>query len=391
MPLTNSQLKAMLGKNHKKRQIDIADSEGLIARWFPTGAISWYFRFRWQQKSAAIQLGQYPYLSIKEARAERDRCKIQLSRGEDPRIVKKLAIAEMQSRVTVREAIAYWFANHVEKNWKRTRGVMEPFERYIFPTIGDLPVEECSTQLWIKAFKRMEHAPVRAGFTLQNAKQALTYCRVSGFCDSKALAEMTKSIVGKNPGVSQRCLNRHEIREVWDYCINHDSASGLSTRYAGLILMITGARSAELRLALKSDFDLERMIWTVPRENSKTEIEIVRPIPLVLVPIIRELMDVHPRHRYLVTSSKSDAPISETSFCMRYIRMSALLGHEPWGAHTFRHTISTTFGDLGIAPHVAEKMLGHKLPGIMHIYNKSPYLDDQLEAMNTWVEYIRGE
>lgn len=388
MPLTNSQLKSRLGKTHDKRQIDLADSGGLIARWHPTGTISWYYRFRWQQRQAVINLGQYPALSLKDARDERDECKIQLSRGEDPRIAKKLAIATMQTRVTVRQAITHWFEHYVMRNWKRTRGVMEPFESYIFPKIGDLPVEECNTQLWLQAFRTMEHAPVRAGYTLQNAKHALTYCRVAGYCDSMALADLTKGIVGKNPDARTRYHSQDELREIWDYCHDHGSRSGLSSRYCGIILMVTGARSAELRLALKSDFDLSRLVWTVPKENSKTKRPIKRPIPPWLVPYLVELMHVHSSHRYLVTTAASDTPISETSFCMRYARMAKQLGHEPWGAHTFRHTIATLFGELRIAPYVAEKMQGRRLAGTMAIYNKADYLNEQLDAMNIWRDYI---
>lgn len=388
MPLTNSQLKSRLGKPHDKRQIDLTDSEGLIARWFPSGSISFYYRFRWKQQSAAVQLGRYPSLSIKEARAERDKCKLQLSQGEDPRLSKKLDIAAKRDRVTVRDAVTYWFDNHVTINWKRTRGVMEPFESYIFPRIGDFPVEECSTQHWVGAFKSMRHAPVRAGFTLQNAKQALKYCRLAGYCDSRALAEVSKGIVGRGPGVCERYHSHSEIHEVWNYCVDHSSRSSLSTRYCGLVLMVTAARSAELRLALKSDFDLDNMVWTVPKENSKTDMPILRPIPPQLLPFLVELINLYPDHRYLVTTSKEDAPISDTAFCMRYSRMAAQLGHESWGAHTFRHTISTLFGDLGIAPYVAEKMQGHKMAGTMAVYNKSHYLPDQLRAMNVWIEYV---
>ncbi len=56
--------------------------------------------------------------------------------------------------------------------------------------------------------------------------------------------------------------------------------------------------------------------------------------------------------------------------------------------HDLRRTFATKLNDLGVAPHIVEQLLGHALPGIMAIYNKSQYLPEKLDALNKWCDYL---
>lgn len=44
--------------------------------------------------------------------------------------------------------------------------------------------------------------------------------------------------------------------------------------------------------------------------------------------------------------------------------------------------------NMGIAPHVVEQLLGHSMPGVMAIYNRSLYLPEKLNALSQWVERL---
>ncbi|NDK97149.1 integrase, partial [Photorhabdus laumondii subsp. laumondii] len=39
-------------------------------------------------------------------------------------------------------------------------------------------------------------------------------------------------------------------------------------------------------------------------------------------------------------------------------------------------------------PHVAETMIGHKLPGVWQVYDKHTYLNEQREAYERWWEKL---
>lgn len=43
---------------------------------------------------------------------------------------------------------------------------------------------------------------------------------------------------------------------------------------------------------------------------------------------------------------------------------------------------------MGILPHIVEQLLGHALPGVMAIYNRSQYLPEKLDTFNKWYERL---
>lgn len=52
---------------------------------------------------------------------------------------------------------------------------------------------------------------------------------------------------------------------------------------------------------------------------------------------------------------------------------------EHWTLHDLRRTARTNFSEL-TEPHIAEIMLGHKLPGIWQVYDRHDYIEEQRRA-----------
>ncbi|MEC6814450.1 tyrosine-type recombinase/integrase [Photobacterium toruni] len=78
--------------------------------------------------------------------------------------------------------------------------------------------------------------------------------------------------------------------------------------------------------------------------------------------------------------------ISAANRYIRYIRDG--LPIEDWRTHDFRRSLSTSASELGVMPHVVEKMLGHELGGILAVYNKHDWLKDQLERYELSAEKL---
>jgi len=49
-----------------------------------------------------------------------------------------------------------------------------------------------------------------------------------------------------------------------------------------------------------------------------------------------------------------------------------------------RRTCKTKMAELGVAPHVSEKILGHKLTGMLAVYGRHEYIAEQIEAAEKW-------
>jgi hypothetical protein len=55
-----------------------------------------------------------------------------------------------------------------------------------------------------------------------------------------------------------------------------------------------------------------------------------------------------------------------------------------WSVHSLRKTARTNFSSLTSQPHVAEIMLGHKLPKNWRIYDGHTYLKEQAGVYAAW-------
>jgi integrase len=60
---------------------------------------------------------------------------------------------------------------------------------------------------------------------------------------------------------------------------------------------------------------------------------------------------------------------------------------QPWRLHDLRRTCTTGMARLGVAPHVADRVLNHQsgtISGVAAVYNRFQYLDERRDALNAW-------
>lgn len=59
-------------------------------------------------------------------------------------------------------------------------------------------------------------------------------------------------------------------------------------------------------------------------------------------------------------------------------------GLEHFTIHDLRRTARTHLASLGVRPHIAERCLNHRLPGINDTYDTHDYMDDRRDALELW-------
>ncbi len=379
MKLTERHLRAKSNFPTDKPHFDFSDGAGLLARFYKAGHISFYYRFRWQGKAAILKLGSYPELSLKEAREHHREAKRKLELSIDPRTKVKSASVE-----TVKGGLEYWFEHEFRVKRKNPKPYESALRKYIIAEIGTRNFSDITVKEWVDVISKME-AKVFATSVLAMLKQCARYLLIMGFIESCSIFILTSRYVGIPSKPRQRFLSFSELHRIYNFCTKE--TNNLEFAAACLILMFTGCRSVELRLAKRQHFDFKNMVWSIPIENSKTSKVIVRPIPDFLVRPIKLLMDCSSHNEFIVVS-QSGKMLTQAGFFARMTRVGAKVGLEHWTPHVFRHSIATLFGDLNIQPFVAEKLLGHEMAGVMGVYNKGLYLEQQLEAMNIWHEAI---
>ena len=400
--LTDKTLKSYLGKQQEK-QLTIADGLGLSVRISPAGGLSWLYRYRMDQKVIWLTLGNYPDLSLKAARAERDKCRTWLAEGKDPKYQLQLVKAETLKPVTVREALEFWLDNYAETKRVNAATHRQQFERWLLPKLGELPLEQLEKHHWIDCFtERAKRYPVAAGYVLQNLKQALKTCARRGYKFDRSILELELEDIGgsRQAKRSRRLVadgDWSELMELVQWIDKSGSDHGgyhwYYWRNLLLIILHFGCRTQEIRLSKIDEWDFTKNLWTVPVEHNKTgkrdknkglDGVIIRPIPESLRPWLLELAQQNQKSGYMLGEVKSSEQVS-----LYGSGLYKKLGHkEPWTLHDIRRTVATGLSDLGIAPHIVESVLGHTVGGVAGIYNRSQYLPEKLNALTVWSDRL---
>lgn len=167
-----------------------------------------------------------------------------------------------------------------------------------------------------------------------------------------------------------RSLSDEEIRLVW-LAINESRMAAKNKLYLKLCLVLA-CRNGELRLSKKEHFDLNEMVWTVPPENHKlgksSNKPLLRPIIPAVKVLIEEAIDLSGKGDYLFNNSGTNEPMGQSAplqlpyNIMQWLRRHKDYEMKHWSVHDLRKTARTNLSSL-TEPHIAEIMLGHRLPG----------------------------
>ncbi len=140
MALTNVQItKAKPAEKPYK----LPDSGGLYLQITPAGSKCWRLKYRFLNKEKLLSIGQYPHVSLIEAREARDKAKKLLTAGEDPAHVKqsKKHAAMLEAANTFESVAREWHDKTKVKLVPKTAARrLSLLERAIFPSIGKLSV-----------------------------------------------------------------------------------------------------------------------------------------------------------------------------------------------------------------------------------------------------------
>jgi len=171
MALTDTWLKANNGKERSALE-ERSDRDGLGVRITPNGKITYQLRYRYDGGAKRLDLGTYPLLPLKDARAEVQRLKAQLEQGHDPKIVRLLEKQAILEADSIESLFRQWHQAYCVKNKEGHHDILRSFEIHVFPRIGKLPAEKVSLHEWLDLLE--EHAGIRPGIAeriLINAKQ----------------------------------------------------------------------------------------------------------------------------------------------------------------------------------------------------------------------------
>ena len=153
------------------------------------------------------------------------------------------------------------------------------------------------------------------------------------------------------------------------------------------LLALLGQRRSEVAEMTRREVDIEKKLWTIPAERAKNS----RAHFVHLAPRAFEIVQAQHQTDGLVFPTSSGKPFME--FSNMKLRLDKESGVTDWVLHDLRRTAVSGMASLGVAPHVADKVLNHQsgtISGVAAVYQRHEFLAERQAAMNIWDEHVAG-
>jgi integrase len=370
--------------------LKLKDGAGLYLEVSPAGGKLWRYRFRIDGKESMCSLGDYPRVSLSEARRLRDEARALVKQGVNPAQHRKLEKARRiyEAASTFEVVAEEWFAEKSPEWSKGYRGHVRTILRSdIYPKIGKLPIKDIETPALHEVLKRIaaRQAPTRAILARQVMGSVFNLAVITHRAKINP-AEPLKRVIARRVVEHRRHLSRADLP---DFLRRLDDYSGhVTTKIALQLLVLTAVRPGEICGAAWNEFDLEAAEWRIPAARMKMRDLHIVPLSRQALSLLRdlELLTGDGQHLFPTQGTKSKTmPVATLRNAV--VKMGYGDKFSPHGA---RGTFSTLHNEDGkYRPDVIERQLAHaERNKVRAAYHHAQYLPERRQMMQEWADIL---
>ena len=358
------------------------DGDGLFLLVGKSGARSWMVRVQKDGKRRDIGLGGERKVSLAKARVDAALVCSQVQSGIDP-------VAERKKSAgipTFREAAALVHAEH-KRGWRNAKhGAqwLSSLEAYAFPMIGDQPVSDIDgpavrdvlATIWLAK-------PETARRVRQRINGVVDWAIGKGY----RTAPLPMAAINKSLPKHRATVKHHAAMPYGDVpaLIGRLRERESMGRLALEAVVLTAARSGEMRGADWSEIDLEQALWTIPAGRMKAGREHVVPLSAAALRIFKRMKALRTEVTNLVfPGTVRGKPLSDMTLT-KVLRDMGLNCTAHGFRSSFRDWVSeeTTFDGT-----VAEAALAHAIENkVEAAYRRGNLLEKRRKVMDVWGDY----
>lgn len=357
-----------------------------------SGMRSWVLRVMVGDQRKDIGLGGFPDVTLAGARESARRARDQILQGINPieqrKQARALLMAQSATAKTFEQCtLAYIEARGEEwRNPKHRQQWLNTLETYAWPVIGDLMVRDVQLPHVLDVLTPIWKTKTETASRVRGRIEAiLDWATVRGYRE------------GDNPARWKGHLDHllshpTKIAKVKHHAaLDVDSMQGFLSavrEQAGMgalalqFVILTAARSGEVRGACWSEFDLAAKLWTVPPERMKAKVEHRVPLSAQALKLLKAL----PRFEGsdVVFFGTKGQPLSDMtlSAVMRRMEVDAV-------PHGFRSTFRDWASERTNFPReLAEMALAHTIENkVEAAYRRGDLLAKRAQMMQAWADF----
>jgi integrase len=401
--LTDTELRNLPAPEEGQVQYPDGKIPGFGVRVTTTGLKTFYFNYRFQGRSRRLTLGRYPHTSLKDARGAAHAALRSLAKGEDPQVdapeVSGFSAAldefvELYCKTSNRTSTAYETERILRAVFLKAWGTRR------VDTIGKTDIVVI-TDRFMRAGK-----PSAANHAFSAARKFFNWCVDRGMLQISPCHTLNMPApIGKRSNV----IEDAHLAMLWKAAANE---VGYPFGTIFQLLTLTAQRRGEVCGMRWDELDLDAGLWNIPGPRTKNAQRHTVPLTPAVLEILEGLAPIAKKtNSEYVFPARGKPEQSYTGYSKGKRELDAAFnakrreeatanGESPdeiedpdWTLHDLRRTAATRMAELGILPHVVERVLNHvsgTFGRVAGIYNRFQYVDEMRDALTTWETHVLG-
>jgi integrase len=341
------------------------DSEitGFGVRTTRRGARSFVLNYHANGVERRLTIGSYPAWPVAKARNRAKELRREVDNGNDP-------MAKVEPSKTVGEVLDSFMERYAPGKLRRPDHYADAFDRLIKPAIDKIGITDLRRRHVAEMLDAIEDnsGPVMATRALSYLRSALNWHATR---DDEFTVPIVRGMARSSSSdrARSRTLDDGEVRTLWPV-FGQVGNFGLACR----VMLLTACRRREVTEMRWEEVAGDE--WTIPAGRCKTGRDHVVP----LSGAARAIIDAQPQTGPLAFPGKGGVPLSRGG--NHKARIDGLApGVVRWTVHDLRRTSRSLMSRAGVQPDVAERVLGHAIPGVRGTYDRHEYLAEKRDAL----------
>lgn len=403
-PFTDKEIKNL---KPESAEYVVREGQGFAVRVLHSGLRAWYYIYTFDGRKRYLPLGNYPDVSVAQARELFNAARVKVANGVDPLEEKTQAALERQQTPSVADFIDEYITGYAKKKLRRWRDVERALTVEVLPRWGKRKM----TDITARDIKLLRDeivdrgAPIMANRCLAYISGMFTYAVEKDAIKATPYVKIQRA-TKEEP--KDRTLKEGEVKLLWEALDSDRLMMSEEVKKALKLILLTAQRPGEVIGMHASEIDGNW--WTIPKErtkNKKAHRVYLTDTALSLIGNLEGRGYVFPSGRggdgcitvgalsyairrnikgQSVVTDKVKRRKGETYKRGAYNTKQSVeganrIGIEMFAPHDLRRTAHTFMTGEKVQYEVREKVVNHTLGKLDEVYNRHDYDDAKQEAM----------
>ena len=364
----------------ERGQVDYFDDNprGFGVRVSQGGQRSFIVMYRFEGRFRRHTLGQYPHLSLRDARQKAKDALHEVAHGRDPGALKQ----SERAAETFKELADLYLEEHAKKqkrSWKEDKRILK---RDLLPRWR----KRRATGLTRAEIRRLlAHISNERGSPIMANRTLALIRKIYNFGISREIVQLNPchGIERPNPERERaRVLSHDELRQIWGAL--HALPSWFETVFK--IYLLTAQREEEVLAMAKAELDVNAAWWNIPGERTKNELPHRVPLSAPAVRLLKQALADAADSPWVFPSPRKDGPRVTLQKPLRELR--ELSGISDFHIHDLRRTAASHMTSIGIPRQVVSRVLNHQQRDSTRVYDRYSYDKEKREALDQWASEL---